>query len=393
MTDRVQPSAGTVVDSMEYRGTVRYAAGTSGWIVPAGVDRLAGQSEEISGAPLNGFGESHSTSSFTVTIDTGEAFVEGKWVARDTTTDVTLASNTSGQTVYVGWSKTGSSAIIGTSGDFPSDHHKLPLWDFRTDGSGVVESTNQRDDTYNVEKADDADTISGLSPSQFLRSDQADTISGTLTVQNGDLLIDTDTGTNHLIISRSGGRDQALFGHLEDTEARWTYENDEDSSTLQWRVNANDTENSDGSNANSATLELDTDTGGSTLSLDNDLLYHQGNLNPLETSGGTITGDLTVDGLLTFYRLEASTGSTGRLFYDRGLNGEKFHFQRAIDSSETALTFSGTNVGVNDTSPSSALDVGGRIQQEGNDVVDSSDGRYEIQKNGTDGSGIINFKT
>lgn len=35
----------------------------------------------------------------------------------------------------------------------------------------------------------------------------------------------------------------------------------------------------------------------------------------------------------------------------------------------------------------------GKIVQDGNDVVDSPDGQYEIQVNGTDGDGIINFKT
>jgi hypothetical protein len=33
------------------------------------------------------------------------------------------------------------------------------------------------------------------------------------------------------------------------------------------------------------------------------------------------------------------------------------------------------------------------ITENGNDVVSSPDSDYEIQKNGTDGSGVINFKT
>lgn len=193
MTDRIQPSPGTVVDSLEYSGATRFAAGTDGWVVPSGNDKFAVEADEISGAPLNGFVETHSATSMTVTIDSGEGFVHGKWVARDVTTDVTLTASTAGQTVYVGWAPTGTSLVIGLDGDFASNARQYALWDFRTDGSGVVEVTDLRETSYIVEGSNHADTadlahdseaVGGVGLSNLIRADQSGTISGDLTVQN-----------------------------------------------------------------------------------------------------------------------------------------------------------------------------------------------------------------
>lgn len=61
-------------------------------------------------------------------------------------------------------------------------------------------------------------------------------------------------------------------------------------------------------------------------------------------------------------------GSAGRFIYDVEQNGQKMHFQREVAAGETALTFAGTNVGVNNVEPSVPLDVGGAIQSEGDRV-------------------------
>lgn len=86
-----------------------------------------------------------SSSSLDVTIDAGEASIYGAWVAKDTQTTVSLADNTSNQTVYVGWNKDSSDDVqIGLSGAFQSEDPKIPIWDFDTSGGSVTGSTDRR---------------------------------------------------------------------------------------------------------------------------------------------------------------------------------------------------------------------------------------------------------
>lgn len=148
MTDWVEPSPGTA-ESYQTSGAIRYAAATAaaadaGWVADTNTDYFAAEAG-ATGTPLNAFAESHSGTSMDVTIDTGEACISGKWLARDTTTTVTLAASTLNQTVYAGWpASTGDSVIVGLEGDFPTNHGKTPIWTFDTDGSGVTAATDER---------------------------------------------------------------------------------------------------------------------------------------------------------------------------------------------------------------------------------------------------------
>jgi hypothetical protein len=51
---------------------------------------------------FNEFDATYSADSLTITIDPGEAFVDG-WLARDEPTDIDLATNDAGQKVVIGW--------------------------------------------------------------------------------------------------------------------------------------------------------------------------------------------------------------------------------------------------------------------------------------------------
>lgn len=105
------------------------------------------------------------------------------------------------------------------------------------------------------------------------------------------------------------------------------------------------------------------------------------------SSGGAIGGPITIP------RLIFDEG-TVRILYDQDKTGDPIYIQRDIASTETALSIVGTNVGVGtETTPEVQLDVQGKIHKDGKDVVASPSGDYEIQKNGTDGLGVINFKT
>lgn len=58
-----------------------------------------------------------------------------------------------------------------------------------------------------------------------------------------------------------------------------------------------------------------------------------------------------------------SDDAASRVYYDEDGSGQPVHFQREASSSETALTFSGTNVGIGSaTDPSSDLEVGGDVE-------------------------------
>lgn len=142
MTDIVEPSQGEA-SSYQTSGAIKWAA-HGDWIVPGNQDYLASVAG-LTGTPLNAFGESHSASSYDVTIDTGESFIGGRWAARDAQTTVTLSSSTTGQVVYAGWAKaSGDTVIVGKSGAFSSDDRKVAIWEFDSDGSGVTAARDRR---------------------------------------------------------------------------------------------------------------------------------------------------------------------------------------------------------------------------------------------------------
>lgn len=145
MTQKVIPSYKGDSDAYIVAQLIAKGARTDGWIQESGTALLADDHGAISGAPLNAFSESHSSSSYDVTIDTGEAFVGGAWVAKDTQTTVTLSSNTNNQLIYLGWdSGETDTVIIGPEDDFASNDPKIAIWAFDSDSSGVTNTTDNR---------------------------------------------------------------------------------------------------------------------------------------------------------------------------------------------------------------------------------------------------------
>lgn len=178
MTDQVHPTQGEA--SSQITSGVIKNAGHVDWIVPSDEDYLAGFAG-LSGTPLNDFAESHSGSSFDVTIDTGEAFVGGRWCARDVTTTVALASGTSNQTIYLGWeSSTANSVVIGLDSAFSSTDNgrRTELYECDTDGSGVTNVDTLHINEPLVGKADDANTLDGIDSSAFAQLGQSEVVRG-----------------------------------------------------------------------------------------------------------------------------------------------------------------------------------------------------------------------
>lgn len=151
MTQRANPSVNRALEAFKTAGAIAYAGGsTEGWISPFNeTSHISIQDPAIDDAKLNSFEENSTTTSLTVTIDPGEGFVFGSWVAIDTETDVTLAPNAQDQTVYLGWNNNrADTVVIGLIDKFntgPNDKDKrIPLYDFDTDGSGVTNVTDRR---------------------------------------------------------------------------------------------------------------------------------------------------------------------------------------------------------------------------------------------------------
>ena len=142
MADRVNPSGIRDADPLLTAASMKHGGGD--WIVTAGTDLYA--SYDGLAGPLQAFDvASSSASSSDVTIDTGEGFAGGAWLARDSQTTVTLASQVTDQTVYVGWRSAATNmVIIGLDADFQADDPRIPIFDFDTDGSGVISTTDRR---------------------------------------------------------------------------------------------------------------------------------------------------------------------------------------------------------------------------------------------------------
>lgn len=157
MTDMVIPSVGGDTHAYIVAQLIEHGANTSGWIQESGESLLADNHPQIDDGPLNAFDESHSDTSLTVTIDTGEGFVGGAWLARDITTDINLDASTDDQVVYVGWdSGNTEQVIIGKNASFSDDDPKIEIWSFDTDSDGVTNS----DDLRQIGKSSEFGTVS-----------------------------------------------------------------------------------------------------------------------------------------------------------------------------------------------------------------------------------------
>lgn len=151
MSEKANPSINRNISAFKTAGAIALGGSSvRGWISrSASPSQISVQDSDIDDTQLNEFAETSSTTSFDVTIDAGEAFVYGSWLAIDVSTTVTLASSTNNQTVYVGWNKDGSDdVIVGLSSAFDSatgnTDQKIPLFDFDTDTGGVTAATDRR---------------------------------------------------------------------------------------------------------------------------------------------------------------------------------------------------------------------------------------------------------
>lgn len=147
MVQKVNPSRNRPASSFKSAGAIAYGGhGGDGFVVDGtNPTEIVTQDTDLNEANMNAFAETSGADSLDVDIDAGEAFVFGSWLAIDTSTTVTLASSTAGQTVYVGWNKgAADDVIVGLASAFGADDQRIPLWTFDTDGSGITSVTDER---------------------------------------------------------------------------------------------------------------------------------------------------------------------------------------------------------------------------------------------------------
>jgi len=152
MTDVVEPSNDRVPADPSVARARQRAGGRESYVAKSGEPLLKDEAGDFNPNDSLGAGAdnefaiaSQSGSSLDVTIDGGEAVVEGAILARDTQTTVTLAASTNNQTVYLGYDRDlNDTVIIGLDADFAAEDRRMPIFDFDTDGSGVTSVTDRR---------------------------------------------------------------------------------------------------------------------------------------------------------------------------------------------------------------------------------------------------------
>jgi len=201
MTEKANPSTNRPAEAFKTAGAIAYGGSDEGFISPSNKPtEISIQDSDIDESNLNAFDETSTSSSLDVTLDGGEAFVFGSWLAKDTQTSVSLDADTDGQTVFVGWNKSGTDdVIVGLADAFSSaagdTDERIPLFSFDTDSSGVTNVVDERSfDQISADSVEqgagsglDADTLDGQEASE-LGSNAGDNLSksgNTLDVVDG----------------------------------------------------------------------------------------------------------------------------------------------------------------------------------------------------------------
>lgn len=209
MTEKVNPSINRPATAFKTAGAIALGGGSDpGYVVPASnTTELSIQDANISDSNLSAFTETHSGTSYDVTIDPGEAFVFGSWVVTDASTTVTLSGSTANQRVFVGWNKDGSDdLIIGTPSAFASasgdTDKKIPLWEFDTDGSGVTASRDVRELGQTINALDEATAVSSNYTTDGEQVIYADTSSSAVTITLASA--DVFSGKSITVVDQAG---------------------------------------------------------------------------------------------------------------------------------------------------------------------------------------------
>lgn len=229
--DYVNPSPARVHDPYQTATAIRYGGLSDGWVAEADRAYIAQHVEGITGAPLDAYGATHSSDSLTVVIDSGEAFVGGAWLVRDTQTEVDLADNTANQTIYVGWAALASDTVlIGPDSVFDDHEYRLPIWEFSTNGTGVTSATDRRtlgprirvpNEVYDADRTGVVDQATNAD-----HATTADSATNATNAQNAQHAVNAENATNAEHAETADHADTADYadeaGHAETADSATT---------------------------------------------------------------------------------------------------------------------------------------------------------------------------
>jgi len=420
MTEKANPSPSRPADAFATAGAIAYGGSIDGFIIDgASPTAISQQDAEINEDNLDTFSQSSSSSSLTISISGGEGFVFGAWLAIDTQTTITLDASTSGQTVFLGWNKNSSNdVIIGLDDAFstvPTDtDQRIPLYEFDTDASGVTAVRDER-------QVGKAETLTKLSVAESFGVPIYSDSTNAPSEMGSTILIDGSSGETFGLYSYNGSAYQKVGNSDEEIESLVASivaggnAIDVSYNDLQDSVVINNTGayfDEDARDAIGDALvggtkidvtydepnnEIDIDTSAldeeEVQDAVNSLLVGDQNITfTYDDAGDTLSVQLSNS--IELSNISASSSitdpagveHTGELADDGDTQPPQLHGSEAHDE-DFAI----------DGSPQPPEDHGNNSHIEDyatpEDVNSSNWGDYEIQKDGTDGNNIINFKT
>lgn len=186
MTDRVNVSVDHPWDQVENARTFATTPRSEGFVMPGNANLLS----DLDSALLNGtYGEFiyKSASGLDVTIESGEAVVNGLPVARDSETAVTLPDGST-TAVYLGWmTKKKDGLMIGTQADFDAlsvDYEYMKLHTFTTQNGAVTDHVDERSvgPSLNLKNR----RYEGSNPTAVAKAEQANSADSAQTAQSAN---------------------------------------------------------------------------------------------------------------------------------------------------------------------------------------------------------------
>lgn len=396
MTTYVNPSNSFTTQSREIGRVFRYSGHTDSFIADGTTLVSDIDTVGVTTGPLNAFAKA-SESGLDFTIDTGEAMVEGALVASDEQTTVNLDPSDSG-TIYLAWDPNSSHTIIidsSTSGN-TDGLPRTPLYDYTTDTTSVTSDTsvrvlgehigvqNNRYETSDssgqpVDQADNAANLGGLSASSYAVLSQDEVWSGRPTFQDGAVIDTNNQNDPALEIIGANAVDATGLSVVSDADSG----QDDDGIIMYGLLDPQTT--SPG-------------TGDTVLVAKGDGRVGINRYSPV--SALDVMGDANIRGEIGLHNHDINNINSLN-----GNDGQEVRINQG-GGSDIALAMAGSGgtgmISVRDTGNNSIMDFNdggevdvpnGNIETQNGFCITNASRAYDVQKNGTDGAGIINFKT
>jgi hypothetical protein len=147
MTDIVIPSRDRIVNANASSAANEFAAFSR--VIPSDRRALNLPEENLTSGPLNAFAEDGATNNgdgtFDLTVQSGEAFIGGSYLARDTATTITADFTSRDRTIAVGWQHDQPDAVqIQPADEFGPRDASLNIWFVEDDGGTAVASDRRQ---------------------------------------------------------------------------------------------------------------------------------------------------------------------------------------------------------------------------------------------------------